>query len=112
MGARDPETSETLLRFLLDIGTRGPTGFDAPYSLIAPGVFAAIAAKMGPFFHLAHPTKGAVEGPWAKVPTSTQRLALDVARVWTQFDESGRLAGAVTRAVQGTWAEAHWSSRA
>lgn len=109
LGARDTDASETLLRLLLEIGKRGASGYEAPYSLVSPEVFAPIAAKFAPFFHLTHPARGAVEGPWAKLPTATQRLALDVARVWVPLDDSGRLASAVDCAVRGTWAKPYWS---
>lgn len=108
IAGRDPEASEQLLRFLLDLGTRAAS-FEHPFSLLSRDAFPGMAAKLMPFFHLTHPSKGAVAGPWAKLPVNTQRLALDVARVWAPFDDNGRLAAAVTRAVYGTWAQAYWA---
>lgn len=111
MGARDAAASGRLLSFLLSLSP-SRRAFEAPYSLVDDATVSALAGKLGPFFHLQHPSRGAVEGPWAQLPAHEQRLALDVARVWSLADSTGRLAGAVTRAV-GTqsapaWAKLYW----
>jgi pre-rRNA-processing protein IPI1 len=106
LAARDPAASETLLRFLLDLGTRAAS-FERPFSLVDSAAFPAVAGKLAPFFHLTHPAKGAIEGPWAKLPVGVQRLALDVARIWTPLEP--RLGAAVGAAVRGTWAQAYWT---
>ena len=69
-----------------------------------------MAAKLAPFYHMTHPTKGAVVGPWARIIPSLTRLALDVARVWTGWDESGELAKAVARGAEerGGWELEYW----
>lgn len=111
LGARDPAASAALLAFLLALSP-SRRAFEAPFSLVDPAAVAGLAGKLGPFFHLQHATRGAVEGPWAQLPAQEQRLALDIARVWAQGDASGRLRSAVTRAVgaQGApaWAREYW----
>ncbi|KAL1413116.1 rRNA processing protein [Vanrija albida] len=110
IGAKDDEATTGLLRFLLEIGRRGPLAYEAPYSLIDVTTFPALAAKLAPFFHLQHPAKGSVDGPWAKLAAAkTQKLALDVARVWRSFDDTGRLDDAVSNVVHAyPWAHSYW----
>lgn len=109
LGNRDAQASAALLHFLLEVSP-SRRRFEAPYSLVA--VDGALAGKLAPFFHLVHPSRGAMEGPWAQLPAQEQRLALDVARVWAAEDASGRLANAVARAVGGQsapgWGRAYW----
>ncbi|GMK54002.1 hypothetical protein CspeluHIS016_0105880 [Cutaneotrichosporon spelunceum] len=111
LGARDASATRALLQFLLEISP-ARRAFEAPYSLVGADAVAGIPGRLGPFFHLQHATRGAVAGPWTALPTPEQRLALDAARVWAQEDSSGRLAGAVVRAVTGpgapAWARAYW----
>jgi pre-rRNA-processing protein IPI1 len=105
LGARDPVASDALLSLLREIAVRAPS-FSRPFSLVNPADLPPIAGKLGPFFHLAHPSRGPIQGPWAKLPEHTQRLALDVARLWMPLEP--RLAESVAAAVRGTWAEAYW----
>lgn len=108
LGGRDPQASAALLRFLLYLGNRT---FEPSFSVVSPDCLKDIAGKLGPFFHISHPTKGGIEGPWSKLPETEQRLALDVARSWARFDDN--LALAVTRAIQSpsspAWASLYWT---
>lgn len=110
LGGRDPAATDKLLRLLLYLGNRT---FEAPYSLVTPDSLLSIAGKIGPFFHIAHPTKGGIEGPWSKLGEKEQRLALDVVRSWARYDEAGLLSAAVDRAIQAPaapeWAKLYWS---
>jgi len=77
-------------------------------------VFPGVAGKLAPFYHLSHPTKGSVPGPWARLGSpGTRRLALDVARVWSEWDEDGKLGEAVGGAVRGIGQEEmeYWERR-
>ncbi|BEJ12214.1 hypothetical protein CspHIS471_0206740 [Cutaneotrichosporon sp. HIS471] len=111
LGTRDAPATHALLQFLLELSP-ARRAFEAPYSLVSADAVAGIPGKLGPFFHLQHATRGAVAGPWTALSAPEQRLALDAARVWAQEDSSGRLAGAVVRAVTGpgapAWARAYW----
>lgn len=40
----------------------------------------SLPAPLTPFFHLTHPTRGSLLGPWAKLPLRTQIKALDLVR--------------------------------
>jgi hypothetical protein len=72
-----------------------------------------VAARLHPFFHLQHPSRGAVAGPWARLESPAVRmLAIDVAYVWQQRGNE-KLVEAVGDAVsqEGFAAErAHWES--
>ena len=73
-----------------------------------------MSSKLGPFFHLQHPSKGSLPGPWAKLSKPVQRLALDTASVWMQWDQAGSLQSAVQRATAITdteWARAYVQAR-
>lgn len=111
LGTRDPAATRALLQFLLELSP-ARRAFEAPYSLVSADAVAGIAGKLGPLFHLQHATRGAVAGPWSALPAAEQRLALDAARVWAPEDSSGRLAGAVVRAVTApgapAWARTYW----
>jgi hypothetical protein len=75
-------------------------------------VFGVVAARLGPWFWLDHPTKGGIKGPWTKLDREVKKAGLDVARIWGMWDTEGGLKKAVSQAVEGDqWAKAYWSSR-
>lgn len=105
LGNKDQEATEQLLRFLLDLGRRAPNGLEKPYSLVEAGELEGLAAKLAPFFWVA---QRSMLGPWGRLDDGTQRLALDVARVWAPMDE--RLGAAVAEAVESRpWATEYWA---
>lgn len=105
LGNKDLVATEQLLRFLLDLGRRAPNGLEKPYSLVDVAELEGIAAKLAPFFWVA---QRSMIGPWGRLDDSTQRLALDVARVWAPLDS--RLTEAVTEAVETRpWAREYWA---
>ncbi|WVF69251.1 hypothetical protein IAT40_004027 [Kwoniella sp. CBS 6097] len=113
LGVRDAKATKGLLDFLLYLGLRGKGALMAPFSLLDAETFPLIASKLGPFFHLSHPTKGPVQGPWAKFPSGPEnarikKLGLDVAQVWVEWSLDGKLAEAVGRAVKGSGLEGYW----
>ena len=73
--------------------------------------FPSVAKKLAPFYHLHHPSKGSVPGPWTRlVGLETRRLGLDMAVVWAQWDDA--LRRAVDLAVKGVDGDrAYWTSR-
>ncbi|WVQ96749.1 hypothetical protein IAU59_003856 [Kwoniella sp. CBS 9459] len=115
LGVRDPRATKGLLEFLLYLGLRGKEALIAPFSLLDAETFPLIASKLSPFFHLSHPTKGSIPGPWTKFSTEQdpnqgqiERLGLDVATVWIEWNLDGKLADAVGRAVKGSGLEGYW----
>ena len=131
LGTRDENATGALIRVLLDIGLRGPESYQAPYSLLTGLVgfyrlrrflrlvngpadeqsFSSVAKKLAPFYHLHHPSKGSVPGPWTLlVGRDTRRLGLDMAVLWAQWDDA--LRRAVDLAVKGVEGDrAYWTSR-
>ncbi|OCF40193.1 pre-rRNA-processing protein IPI1 [Kwoniella heveanensis CBS 569] len=118
LGVRDPKATRGLLEFLLYLGLRGKGALMMPFSLLDPETFPLITSKLSPFFYLSHPTKGAIQGPWAKFPQSIdqgqdniklKKLGLDVARVWSEWSTDGKLGDAAGRAVRGSGLEDYWA---
>jgi len=127
LGNKDELATERLLRFLLDVGLRGPDAFQKPYSLLSSlvrrpesclwarlnrQVFADLAKKLAPFFHLVHPQKGSISGPWTRLASpAVRRLGLDMALVWSKHEAV--LAGAVKAAVERSEVDRlYWTARA
>lgn len=126
LGNKDEPATERLLRFLLDMGLRGPDAYQKPYSILSGLVrgpkrfagetdgqaFADLAKRLAPFFHLVHPQKGNIPGPWTRlVSPAVRRLGLDMALVWSKYDAV--LAGAVKAAVERSEVDRlYWTARA
>ncbi|WWD18408.1 hypothetical protein CI109_102858 [Kwoniella shandongensis] len=112
LGTRDEGSTEKLLRFLLDIGSRGQGGSASSLELLGVEVFPSISGKLAAFYHIQHPTKGSVPGPWTKlVQPPIKKIGLDVARVWIEWDKEGRLGDAVGRGCKAAgkeW-EGYWT---
>lgn len=112
IGIKDPGATTRILEFLLVVGQRGPESMDEEYSILPRQVFGVVAARLGPWFWLDHPTKGGIKGPWTKLDREVKKAGLDVARIWGMWDTGGGLKKAVSQAVEGDqWAKAYWSSR-
>ncbi|WWC88751.1 uncharacterized protein L201_003664 [Kwoniella dendrophila CBS 6074] len=108
LGNKDEIATRKLLDFLLRLGLRGKEALDDKYSIINGNAFVSISSKLAPYFHLQHPSKGSVIGPWTRLnDMKVQKLALDVAKVWSEWDD-GRLKDAVSRAVRGGEWEGYW----
>ncbi|WVW84585.1 hypothetical protein I302_106619 [Kwoniella bestiolae CBS 10118] len=109
LGNRDEEATERLLEFLLRLGSKGKEALDERYSILDGDSFATISSKLAPFFHLQHPSKGSIPGPWTKLSNQkVKKLGLDVSRIWMEWDD-GRLRDATDRAVRGGEWEGYWS---
>ncbi|ORX40183.1 hypothetical protein BD324DRAFT_616690 [Kockovaella imperatae] len=107
IGHKNDTATTNILEFLLRIGLRGRESFVAPYSLVPHTIFQEVSAKLASFFHISHPTRGHIAGPWIRLPNAwTRKLALDVARVWTPYEAD--LGRAVDLAVKGTDWERYW----
>ncbi|KAK8858519.1 hypothetical protein IAR55_002746 [Kwoniella newhampshirensis] len=111
LGARDESSTERLLRFLLGVGSRGQGGTNPSFELLNVNVFPSIASKLAAFYHIQHPTKGSVPGPWVKLfQPQVKKIGLDVAKLWVEWDSGGRLKDAVGRGcrVAGEEWEKYW----
>ncbi|KAJ9097417.1 hypothetical protein QFC19_006787 [Naganishia cerealis] len=103
---KDETATGLVLDFLLWVQQRDAKLFDS-------GSLDNVAARLHPFFHLDHPSRGAVAGPWVRLKSSTLRLlAIDVAYIWRKKGNQ-KLEDAVSKAAlqPGLEAErAHWQS--
>ena len=112
IGIKDPLASQKILDFLLTIGQRGRGAFEEGFSIVDGKVFGTVAARLGPWFWLEHPSKGGIRGPWTKLEREVEKLGLDVARIWAEYDIDSTLKAAVGKAVDSdAWAKAYWTSR-
>ncbi|KAK4688283.1 pre-rRNA-processing protein IPI1, partial [Tremellales sp. Uapishka_1] len=111
IGSKDDGASERLLQFLLETGLRGKGALESPFSILGEESFEIVAARLAPFFHLEHPSKGSIPGPWTKLTNAaTKKLGLDVARIWLEWDGDSNLKTAVMSvvAVQSGWVAEYW----
>lgn len=79
--------------------------------LFASSNYQVLRQRMAPFFHISHPTKGAIPGPWTKLSSRDLRwLALDVAHVLLPSDATEHLLTAIEAATKASGAEdeARW----
>lgn len=104
LDAKDEAATGIILHFLLWLQQRDTKLFDA-------ATLDNVAARLHPFFHLDHPSRGAVAGPWTRLKSESLRmLAVDVAYTW-KIRGQLKLTNAVDRAVEGFASErAHWES--
>ncbi|BGP47571.1 rRNA processing protein [Rhodotorula kratochvilovae] len=101
LGERREDETELVLSVLLKLVQQAPKG------LIPPQTLLALAPLLSPFFHLSHPSRGPIPGPFTKLPPRVQARALDLAALLLALDgpegtEEGkdRLREAVRRAVK------------
>jgi pre-rRNA-processing protein IPI1 len=112
IGVKDPLATQKILEFLLNIGQRGKGAFEDGFSLVEKKVFGTVAARLGPWFWLEHPSKGGIKGLWTKLEREVKKLGLDVASIWAEYDGDKSLQGAVAKAVgSDEWAKAYWTAR-
>jgi pre-rRNA-processing protein IPI1 len=104
LDAKDEIATGIILNFLLWLQQRDTRLFER-------ATLDNVAARMHPFFHLDHPTRGALPGPWTRLKSEQLRmLGIDVAYTWQTRGEN-KLAEAVDKAVLGFDLErAHWES--
>ncbi|KAJ9108480.1 hypothetical protein QFC20_003386 [Naganishia adeliensis] len=104
LDAKDELAIGVIFDFLLWLQQRDTKIFDG-------ATLDNVAARLHPFFHLDHPSRGAMPGPWTRLKSESLRmLALDVAYTWIGRGEN-KLCEAVDKAVShpGMQAErAHW----
>ncbi|GAA5889840.1 hypothetical protein JCM5296_002359 [Sporobolomyces johnsonii] len=102
LGPKQPGTTELVLDLLLKLAQQGSKGV-FPSSLLS-----TVSPLLVPFFHLQHPSRGAMPGPFTKLPASCQRKAVDLVAYLRRSgeeesdEEEGwrKLAQAVGRAVR------------
>jgi pre-rRNA-processing protein IPI1 len=112
IGIKDPSATQRILTFLLTIGQRGEGAFEDGFPIVPKDVFGVIAARLGPWFWLEHPSKGGIKGPWTKLDKEVKKLGLDVATIWSAYDSDSTLTAAVGKAVEvDEWAKAYWIAR-
>ncbi|KAI5481016.1 Armadillo-type fold containing protein [Pseudohyphozyma bogoriensis] len=80
LGAKHPETTEMVLQFLQKIALQGPKGFFYP-------IIPTLLPTLVPFFHLQHPKRGSIAGPFAKLDPKIQKRALNL--VWALLRDAG-----------------------
>ncbi|GHJ88879.1 hypothetical protein NliqN6_5281 [Naganishia liquefaciens] len=104
LDAKDETATGMILDFLLWLQQRDTRLFDG-------ATLDNVASRLHPFFHLDHPSRGAVAGPWTRLTSESLRmLAVDVAFTWKARGQL-KLTEAVDKAVQGfDAARAHWES--
>ncbi|GAA5978943.1 hypothetical protein JCM11641_000101 [Rhodosporidiobolus odoratus] len=72
LGAKEEELSESILRFLLKLAQQGEKG------VLPSSALVALIPLVCPFFHLTHPTRGALAGPFTRLSSRVQGIALDL----------------------------------
>ncbi|EMD42224.1 hypothetical protein CERSUDRAFT_110758 [Gelatoporia subvermispora B] len=106
LGGNQPPTTEVILRFLLRLIQRRSR-------LARPEVLAGLSSRLVPYFVVAHPTRGRLPGPYAKLPPASpvRRLALDVVTTLARSGGAGDgLQETVGEAVRGTEEEGYWAA--
>ncbi|GAA5933831.1 hypothetical protein JCM1841_001310 [Sporobolomyces salmonicolor] len=106
LGPKQPETTEVVLDLLLKLAQQGSKG------IFPSALLSTVSPLLVPFFHLQHPSRGAMPGPFTKLPTSCQRKAVDLVTYLRRSgaeegDKEGwrKLAEAVERAVRSRGVE-------
>ncbi|KAG8687126.1 hypothetical protein FRC08_012148 [Ceratobasidium sp. 394] len=102
-GEKDTRGSEIVLLVLLRMNQRG---------LFDHATLGALRQRLIPFFMIDHATRGAVAGPWIRLPRDTQRLALDLASNLCQGggENTTSLANSIERAATDKQLLNYWNS--
>ncbi|GAA6039721.1 hypothetical protein JCM8097_001370 [Rhodosporidiobolus ruineniae] len=83
LGGKDEGMSEAILSFLLKLAQQGDKGA-LPPSLLTP-----LLSLLPPFFHLSHPSRGAIPAPFTKLPFAVQSKAIDLVAYLTAASAAG-----------------------
>ncbi|GAA5824040.1 hypothetical protein JCM3770_005133 [Rhodotorula araucariae] len=101
LGDRREDETELVLNVLLKLVQQAPKGLFPAQTLVA------LAPLLAPFFHLSHPARGDLPGPFTRLPADVQARALDLAALLVALDagagagvRTARLSEAVERAVR------------
>ncbi|GAA5895281.1 hypothetical protein JCM6882_006634 [Rhodosporidiobolus microsporus] len=73
MGGKDERATELVLTFLLKLAQQGLKG------VLPPSALTSLPPLLHPFFHLLHPTRGSMPGPFTRLPPPVQAKAMDLA---------------------------------
>ncbi|GJN89418.1 hypothetical protein Rhopal_002398-T1 [Rhodotorula paludigena] len=85
-GGKDDRATELVLSVLLKLAQQGPLG------LIPPSTLLALAPLLAPFFHLSHPSRGPIPGPFTRLSPASglQQTALHLVQYLRRLaDEAG-----------------------
>ncbi|GAA5911627.1 hypothetical protein JCM8208_005696 [Rhodotorula glutinis] len=80
LGTQRERETEMVLTTLLKLVQQAPKG------LFPSAILVALAPTLGPFFHLSHPSRGSMPGPFTKLSVSVQARALDLAALLVALD--------------------------
>ncbi|KPV72298.1 uncharacterized protein RHOBADRAFT_56109 [Rhodotorula graminis WP1] len=99
LGTQREAETEMVVTTLLKLVQQAPKGLFPSTTLVG------LAPTLGPFFHLSHPSRGSMPGPFTKLSPSVQARALDLAALLVGLDgvdgeATKPLRGAVGRAVR------------
>ncbi|KAF7339386.1 Testis-expressed sequence 10 protein [Mycena sanguinolenta] len=98
LGSTNLAATEIILRFLIILHQRRAR-------LPNPQTVWSLRAQIVPYFSITHATRGKISGPYSKVPSGIQRLALDLAAL---IGDDAALSPAVQATVLGTDDEFYW----
>ncbi|GAA6059787.1 hypothetical protein JCM10212_003682 [Sporobolomyces blumeae] len=73
LGTKQTDSTELVLAFLLKLAQQDTKG------VLPDSTLPSLAPMLVPFFHLSHPSRGSMPGPFTKLPPSIQSKALDLA---------------------------------
>ncbi|KAI8980644.1 hypothetical protein BD414DRAFT_420409 [Trametes punicea] len=110
LGGSHLPVTETIFRLLLRLSQRRSR-------LLNQTMCTSLRSRFVPYFVIAHPTRGKLKGPYAKLPASSplRRLVLDLVATLVGQGQSKKdsgddgLVSAVTEAVDGTTEEAYFA---
>ncbi|KAL7285185.1 hypothetical protein ACG7TL_000278 [Trametes sanguinea] len=110
LGGSHLPTTEVIIRLLLRLSQRRSR-------LLHEATYSSLRSRLVPYFSISHPTRGKINGPYAKLPANSpiRRLVLDlvatiVGNAPDKADTTNAdLVAAVAEAVQGTAEEPYWA---
>ncbi len=103
---QDPNTTSTLLRFVLHISQKGTSLFDQQ-------VLTELQGQMSAYFHVNHQTRGSILGPWSRLSSTDLRcLAVDTMFAISKSTSSEEGLKEVSHAMElaGAAESAHWQA--
>ncbi|KAL8293477.1 hypothetical protein RQP46_000178 [Phenoliferia psychrophenolica] len=101
LGSKNPATTSLVISFLHRIASQGTKG------LFTLPVLTTLQRLLTSYFNLTHPTRGAVKGPFAKLPVPLKEKSLDLVRLLLDAGDGGEEEGkllveSVERALVGS----------